>query len=199
VNNADPSGQSYININIPDMSGVNAFFNQMAADNAAMDLSGCIRFASSMSSFRASIHIGNIASAVSGVTAWSRAFSTFVNRQKAGAIIGQMFQNLGHILGTSAHNARTRESGYQRSAWDTFVSGFNRTVAALANNPLTRGIYGGLEIAGGLVSQAFFGVGAETIADGMMNIDLAVKDFIHGNFFGEDEYRWRHGYQQQSN
>jgi hypothetical protein len=33
----------------------------------------------------------------------------------------------------------------------------------------------------------------------MMNIDLAVKDFTNGNFFGEEEYRWRHGYQQQSN
>jgi RHS repeat-associated protein len=173
INNVDPTGQYDFSISI-DCSGMNAYFNQMAADNAARSQAMSISlggFVSAMSNFRASIHIGNIAGAVSGVTAWSRAFSTFVNHQKAGAIIGQMFQGLGHILATSAHNARCRECvshWYEkRDFMDTIWKGID-TIWTGANIAM--------DWTGGILKYAG---GAGWVIDGIGFISSTLQDVIH--------------------
>lgn len=64
-----------------------------------------------------------------------------------------------------------------------------RLINALVNNPLTRMVIGVINVASG-----YYHSRPELVASGLEDIITAWKDMIHGNFFGEDEYRWRHGY-----
>ncbi|MBN2025725.1 MAG: RHS repeat-associated core domain-containing protein [Actinobacteria bacterium] len=216
VNNVDPSGQyAFENWHFSFGPGMNEFFNQMAADNAARsrDMASSLgHFTASMASFNADVHssmaragdfgIGKIMSgfskAISGVNSlkgfnWGGLAAVGI---RGGVVTG----SLGHQLSQWSYafkcavlpNPFPAGKSFWGTTWDSINSiphKFVRTMDALANNPISKTAWGLVNVIGGAVSGQ-----SDVVADGLNDIKTAGEDLVHGNLFGEEEYRKTHWY-----
>jgi RHS repeat-associated protein len=166
INSVDPTGQYDFSFSL-DCSGMNAYFNQMAADNAARSqamsriLGG---FVSAMSNFRASVqrsmaNIGglsaNIQSAVSSIKS---SFYQIALQNASNYIFGQI-KNLIVILNS---NHPTGPAPYSRSNWNIIDSVWD-------------GVNYGLEVIGNLTKSAAIGYYFKALN----SVSSGIRDLSH--------------------